>query len=217
VRDYGAVDRLGGTRVVTRFLHVATLPVVPLGCVLVLADALDGCGLWVPTRWDLRSVAVAWVRWWGALASVLLAGWAVSTGSAGAALTALALAGAVVASHLLVGRLSDDEAAQRWVYMDLLGHPADVALVDNPAQRQAWLARVEELAREAGGDGWEAMVQDGTTSSLPLLKTAMTWCRAAWGVEQGPRRAQLAALHDAAWARVKALDPTCMEDARVAR
>lgn len=60
VRTYGAVDREDGTQHATRFVHAYYLPLVPMGGVVVTPDGHE-----LPASMDLKSVALAYVRFWG--------------------------------------------------------------------------------------------------------------------------------------------------------
>ncbi|MDP2275223.1 MAG: hypothetical protein Q8K32_31045 [Archangium sp.] len=60
VRTYGAVDHEDGSQHATRFVHVYYLPLIPMGGVRVAPDGLEQ-----PASMGLKSVSLAYARFWG--------------------------------------------------------------------------------------------------------------------------------------------------------
>lgn len=79
-RHYGPVDRIEGVgRVLTRFIHIWFVPLVPIGSTFVVRETDDGVQ-GIDVGLNLRSVLVAWTRTacvvggFGALSLGLLSG-----------------------------------------------------------------------------------------------------------------------------------------------
>lgn len=227
IRSAGTIRAFGSTCVTTRFLHVLTLPVVPLSSRLVL-DAPIGAGeVACPLPLQRPSVVAAYGRAWAPVAGVILgvmAGLGLAGGTAwdGVALLlgGLAAVCAVAAAAVArMGRLSDDECAQRYVYMDLLGYPADAAEVDLPGVAERIVERCDALARELspGAPDWLAIADDAGTQSLPFLRTALTRARWEWARAAGERKDSLARVHARVWERLRAACPDVLEDVRAMR
>lgn len=61
VRTYGAVDCEDGTQHATRFVHIYYLPLIPMGGVILSPDGQYE----LPASMSLKSVALAYARFWG--------------------------------------------------------------------------------------------------------------------------------------------------------
>src|SRR4051812_12483735 len=126
-RFYGKVDALGGTYVVTRFVHFQMLPLFPLESFLIVTGAPEERALSIGRL--ARSVLAAYARIWafaGLFLGLALAD-AVTPWLGAPIAIASALAGAW--GWVRARRPSADERAQRSIYAELAGAPVDVALL----------------------------------------------------------------------------------------
>ena len=164
----GRVDAFGGAYLATTFVQLGGLPLLPVESRLFLEEpsgsgdgaaahaqdvgALVGFETSVPVPLDRRSVAAAYLRWYGTtlgfiavLRLLALVGVAPAAGIYALLPVPLILPSllAAAAGWLWLGRLSRDEKAKRVVYWDYTGHFVDPALLGG-----ARLALREKLARE---------------------------------------------------------------------
>ena len=167
-RLYGTVERCGTSRVATRFFHIYGMPLVPLGSVLVTEEGEDNAYRGIPLGLNLRSLAAGYARLWLPLAAVvmLIVAWQGSynysmdeAGTSGtvtmAGLGLAALAGGIWA-WVRFGKLSLEERAQRMVYADFTGIPADVALLGElkSSLREKLLQQLGQRAPEVAATGY---------------------------------------------------------------
>lgn len=235
-RLYGTVERCGTSRIATRFFHVYGMPLVPLGSVLVTEEGEDNTYRGIQLGLHLRSLAAGYARLWLPLAAVamLIAAWqgsdsyATDEGSSGtvtmAGLGIAALAGAIWA-WVRLGKLSLEQRAQRMVYADFTGIPADVALLGDTKSslREKLLQQLEQRAPEVAATGyrigidaaagWDRVALEPSVRDRNFVASALTLARIDWALARGTQRAASADLHARLWSKLRELDPNVMVQA----
>jgi hypothetical protein len=169
VPSCGRVDAFGGAYLATTFVQLGGLPLLPVesrlfldeenaapeGETQALVPAGPGASASLPVPLDRRSVAAAYLRFYGStlgflgvLRLLVLVGLAPAAGVYVLLPWPLILPalGAAAAGWLWLGRLSRDEKAKRVVYWDYTGHFADPALLGTKR-----VSLRERLAREVAG------------------------------------------------------------------
>lgn len=237
-RFYGSLDKCGPTRIATRFVHIYYLPLIPIGSSLILDEDPDaktyraiGLGL------HLRSTLAAYARVWlpvAALASlgtvysavgrVHRVGWSTVAIDA---LFATAMAVLAVLAWSKLGKLTRDERAQRLVYSELTGFPADPALLraDREPLRQRLVATVQERASRLAATGyrmgpdpaseWDKIALDPSVRDREFLGAALTLARLDWSLARAADRPRLAERHQKIWKKLLEVEPALVEQATV--
>ena len=219
-RLYGKVERCGGTYVATRFAHLSSMPLLPLGSVLVIEELDAHRRRAIPIGLHLRSTSVALLRAWGTVpatlaivASIFMLTNARRDERAVPFLLATAsLVALVVLAWTWIGRLSLEQRAQRLAYGTFVDHPIDVAMLDGA--RDELRTRVRTIVRRGADAGVGALAIDLTTDDRRYLEAALLLTRLDWSGAPWRERRTLAAQHRAIWDRLKEIDPMTIELAR---
>jgi hypothetical protein len=236
-RLYGTVERCGASRVATRFFHIYGMPLVPLGSVLVTEEGEDNTYRGIQLGLNLRSLVAGYARLWLPLAAVvmLIVAWqgsdtySMDEGAASGTVTRAGLgiaarAGAIWA-WVRLGKLSLEERAQRMVYADFTGIPADVALLGElkSSLREKLLQQLEQRAPEVAATGyrigvdaaagWDRVALEPSVRDRSFVASALTLARIEWALARGPQRAASADLHARLWSKLRELDPNVMVQA----
>ena len=220
-RTYGRVERIGGTSVLTWFLHVWWLPLFPTESIL----RIEGNGVReIPIRMHGRSVLAGYLRVWPVLFVLFFFG-AITDGgedvtalSVGACVGAVVLAAVLLAvGWLLLGRISPAEAAQRRVYARIVGIPVDLARLSRP-DAEPMRAMVDAiLAREGRGrtstyrdgldpvQGWRELAVDPSMTHSPYLEAALARARLEQSWAGGDEQRALQDVHRVVWAKLGAI------------
>jgi hypothetical protein len=224
-RLYGRVDEQSGSCIATLFFHWNWMPIVPLGSFLVTADGH------IPLGANLRSILAGYVRTWGVLAAVILTivGYFKivnepdPNAAFATALVGLLVVVGVILSHTWLGRLSEDQRAQRSVYERVTGSAVDVALLGDSRQAlaatlKAFIARKIEGLPASGyrasvtlGEACYAAALNPAVKDSALIEAAFTVARLEWSLTSGASRAAAAETHGRLWERLRA------EEVEVAR
>jgi hypothetical protein len=217
---YGRVEAVDGTRVLTTFRHIWFLPILPAGS--YVESTAPGPG---PRRIYIGhhagSILAAYLRVWCPVFLVIVL-MAVCAGAQRSDLTGLPMWTDVVflvvvllGAWLLLGRLSDDAAAQRRVYARFVGLPVDVARF-SPAQASD-LREALAIALSTEGRGLVAGYRDGpdpceswrevalipTVEHRLYLEAALTRARLEWRFAPRREKHALAEVHARIWAKLR--------------
>jgi hypothetical protein len=222
-RLIGRVEEHAGTFVVTQFLHVYYMPLVPLRSHLVLESGPGPGGMRrsVPIELHPVSVLAGYARPWCAVGACICLMVAVAAGP-GATELGWGIAGAALAlvatwTWTRLGRLSSEAIAQRQVYAALTHESVDAALLCRTADafRGSLLANVLEGARAMTSKGyrtsfdpeqeWVQVALDPTVRDRAFLQACFTLARIDWGRAAGASRARLAKQHERIWKKLTAL------------
>ncbi len=215
-RAYGRIEAVGGTFLVTDFVCVNFLPVVPRETHLVLARAPNGecTSVRIPLR--LASVCAGYGRAWGGMGVVVSLFVTLAAGSDAERGTALAVLGVsalvCAASWLLVGRVGPEERARREVYRLVTDVPVDPAWLPEDRRRELGDrlraevgARAVSLARatyrEAPGAAWEEVALDPAVTDVDFLRRAAVLARVESGDADASAKRRLKRVHDEACRR----------------
>jgi hypothetical protein len=237
-RFYGTVERCGTSRIATRFFHIYGMPLLPLGSVLVTEEGEDNSYRGIPLGLHLRSLAAGYARLWLPLAAVvmLIVAWqgsetyAVEEGGVSGPVTLAGLGLATLAGSIWawvrLGKLSLEERAQRMVYADFTGIPADVALLGElrSSLRVRLLEQLEQRTLEVAATGyrigidasagWDRVALEPSVRDRHFVATALTVARIEWALARAPQRAAYAERHARLWSKLRELDPNVMVQAQ---
>ncbi len=223
-RAYGRVEVSGTTFVLTEFVHLWYLPIVPTGSHVVLSREANGLVHNVPMgRLHGVSVLAAYLRTWGALGIVLCIAGALAgseDGWLGAMpwlVSAAGLAAAVVVAWTKLGKLSPSELARRQTYARFAGVAVDVGQLGGHAEdlahklREAVVLQGRSLmsgtyrTAQDLGTQWAEVALDPTVSDPRFLEACLTLSRIEWSRARGDERARLAAVHGRLWSKIASL------------
>jgi hypothetical protein len=224
-RAYGRVEVSGTTFVLTDFVHLWYLPIIPTGSHLVLSR--DATGLCQNLSIPLHGVSVltAYLRTWGAVALAGCIVGALANADEGwgtvvpLLVGAFGLAAAVVVSWTVLGKLSPSELARRQSYARFAGVPLDVAQLGTSAEGLAQSLR-QTVASQARAlmsgtyrtthdpeTQWAEVALDPTVIDRTYLEACLTLARIEWSKAKGETRARLADTHRKLWNKL-ASSPT---------
>jgi hypothetical protein len=229
-RLMGRVEQYEGSFVVTQFLHLNYVPLVPLGSYLVLesdvgpARPVSGPTIRrsVPIKLHALSVLAGYLRVWGTMGSLFcIVGAMIASG--GAMLVFLAMAGVLGGLALwawtALGRLSAEAIAQRRAYGALTHEHVDPALLfrNDNAFRGTLHANVAQGAQGMMGTSyrtvldpkrdWAEIALDPLVRDRAFLQACLTLARIEWGRAEGPTRGAYATHHKRIWEKLQTVDP----------
>jgi hypothetical protein len=224
----GRVEEHAGSFVITQFLHVYYMPLLPLRSHLVLESGPGPGGIRrsVPIQLHATSVLAGYLRAWCAVGACACLAVAVAVGPGFGAtqlawiLVAAALALATLWTRTRLGRLDSEAVAQRRIYATLTHESADAALLCHAADafRGSLLANVAEGARGMMAMNyrtsldpekeWMQVALDPTVRDCAFLQACFTLARIEWGRAAGAARTKLAEQHERIWEKLRALERT---------
>ncbi len=218
----GAIENLRGACVVTRFFHLAFVPIFPMGSYLQFTD-VDGKTQRVSVPLHGRSVLIGYLRGVTAILVLMSLGGAVigftdpDDGlSLPAALVAVPASMIALLCVMSVGALSGRALQERTVYHATTGIGADPALFGDlrAAIYDTVMARVAATVRAlpptgyrpAHGDQaaqWARIACDPTVVNAQLVGDGLTVARLEWSVaKDAATMQQWTAVHHALWTRI---------------
>jgi hypothetical protein len=234
-RHYGRIEEFRNTYVVTSFIHIWFLPIIPTGSHLVLGESEDGeATRGIPAGLSGRSVFAGYLRVWGIFGVIgsLIALFIAAKSAFGAedmtdALVDLVIAGFVfvvaavvlVVAFGLIGRLSTEEKRKRLVYEHFAGMPVDPAslrdarapirerLMHTLAERAQGLAQSGYRTQVDPVTHWAQVALDPSVRDPAFIGAAFTLARLDTSLVQGAAKAQLEMTHHALWQRVLEIAP----------
>ncbi len=239
MRLMGKVEQCGGNHVVTKFFYLQMFPIFPLSSHAIVEDQ-SGTSSALPAPFHLRSILVAYLRSWGVLAGLIsLAVFAGSSekwlahGETGLFVRQLLLTILCVAAPVLgwavIGRLSREEKAMRFVYQDHLGFALDPATLDLDIRKRMRAHLLGFLAQRPPAAAstsyrepvdplsqWATLALDPSVTEAPFLSAAMTLARLEFTFHQGAERQRFARLHRDLWAKIKGLHEVYLDAAAMA-
>jgi hypothetical protein len=218
----GRVEAHRGTFVVTEFLHLYYLPILPTRSYLVLEARSDaGAARRLPIDLHPVSILAGYLRAWATLGAGMCLVLACLTfgnpASLAGGMAAIVLTGVALWAWRPLGRLSVEERAQRDVYAALTQIPADVALLARTFDpfRFTLHANVAEGARSMMATDyrstidptkeWAEVALNPTMRNRAFLEACFTLSRLDWARAKGATRAKLAGQHRRIWQRMRAL------------
>jgi hypothetical protein len=234
----GKVEKCGGNHVETMFFYVQMFPIFPLSSHAVVENQ-GGSSSCIAAPLHLRSVLAAYLRSWGVLAGLIsLAMLAGSSGRwlahgeialfAKQLLTTTLCVAAPVLGWAVIGRLSREEKAMRFVYQDHLGFALDPATLTPEIQKRmrehllAFLAQRPPVVTGTNyrepidpASQWATIALDPATTDAPFLSAAMTLARLEFSLNRGDSRQPFAQLHRDLWAKIKGLHEVYLDAAAV--
>ena len=236
-RLYGTVERCGTSRIATRFFHIYGMPLLPLGSTLVTEEGEDNNYRGISLGLHLRSLVAGYARPWLPLLAVvmLVCAWqdwktpAIADGSVSDAvileLCGIATLASAIWAWVRFGKLSLEERAQRMIYADFTGIPADVALLaeKHSSLRDTLLEQLEKRTPEVAATGyrigidasagWDRVALEPSVRDRNFVAAAFTLARVEWALARGPRRATCTERHARLWSKLRELDPNVMVQA----
>ncbi len=215
-RLFGRIEKVDGSCVVTQMFHINFLPVFPMAGFVILRGRGTGDGEALRTPLDMRSVLVAYGRWWGVVGSVALFALSLLTGSpsqAFAVIALLVLVPCTIAAHLAF-RLSPQTKEQRRAYAQLTGFPVDpVILARQNVELRDWVHR-GLMARGASLDAptyrhrhdpsrdWVQIALDPMAEDAAYLCAALVLTRLDRRGAGASEGAELDRAHEAIWEKL---------------
>jgi hypothetical protein len=161
VDRFGKLDEVDGAYLVTRFLHVCMMPIVPVDTEWVTRDVVTPVGVLCRLSW--RSVFHAYVRTWGLAGAVVAAAFAMA-GSL-IALVPMTSLGILAAASFMRRRLRDSRALRRVALQrHVLGMSLDPALLPSEMAAELLPAAYEAFHHVSGGRTPLDVARDGATS-----------------------------------------------------
>jgi hypothetical protein len=234
MRHYGRIDEYQGTFIMTKFIHVWFLPLIPAGSHLVLEEGEDDSYSGISVGLNLRSMFAGYLRVWGVFGCIAgLIGLVISIKDALSAadpvddIVNIVLAGFafVVAIAMMaiawgvVGRLSSEEKKKRFVYAHFAGVGADLAEMREARTsiREGLFKYIAERAQGLSQTGyrmppdphnhWPQIALDPSFRDADFVGAAFALSRVEGSLLQGPAKAQMEMTHHALWQKVMQLAP----------
>jgi hypothetical protein len=230
-RLMGRVEEHEGTFIVTQFVHLNYVPLVPLRSFLVLESDVGrarlvgatGIRRCVELKLYPASVLAGYLRVWGTMGTLfcvigaLIGGGDTSTFAF--LLFSALLGGVTLWSWAKLGRLGAEAIAQRRAYAALTHEQVDPALLcrNNDAFRTTLHANVAQGAQSMMGTGyrtsldprteWARVALDPTVHDREFLQACLTLARIEWGRATGGVRTLLAAQHKQIWQKLRGMEP----------
>lgn len=204
LREYGRVERCGGTWVTTHFFHLNFLPLFPVRSI-VRVDSGEQRDL--PIQW--RSVVAAYLRTYPFVTLAVGAFFPHLTLVTRAAVIAVALV-LLAIGYFGIGRVSSTEAAKRRVLATHIGAPVDLAWVKGelPRVREVLHDEWNEIATRTGARGYRSGSDLEGAVDLDddeALRVAFSLARVEATLAAGEARAPARALEDRLWSRIEEL------------
>jgi len=231
-RLYGKIEQVGGTYIATTFAFLQFLPLFPVQSHIVVGEGSSGTHDVVHIKMHWKSVAVGYLRAWGVGATlismvpaiVLASSSSPSTAFAGAA-SFVVWAGLTTAAFTWIGRLSDAEKAQRFIYARFIGHPVAPEVFDEDTRGRVCVRlrsyleeRAVSLASAAGyregsrvNAGYRAVALSRSTKDREFLEAALTLARLDASLSVGGAKREAEAVHATIWQKLVTEHPDVIE------